>query len=189
MGFSLVELMIGITIMGIVLALAIPSYRIWVQNSQIRNAAESIQNGLQKAKAEAVARNTNVAFSFTTLNAGVVADSSWSVSVVTPASGIESRYALEGSRNVRVTVTPATAATVTFNSFGTVGMPLTAPPQNADGSAPFTQVKLDSSVLAAADNKALLVTIGNASGVGSAIRMCDCRLAPNSSPSACFSAC
>ena len=155
--------------MGILLALALPSYRIWVQNTQIRNAAESILNGLQKAKAEAVARNTNIAFAFTNIASGVVADSSWNISVEAAASGIESRSAMEGSRNVRITVTPAAATTITFNSFGAVVA-------NSGASATFTQIDLDSSVLAPVDSADLRVTVG----AGGNARMCDPNVsAPN----------
>ena len=168
-GFSLIELLIGIAIMAILAGLAMPSFQAWLQNTQIRNAAESIQNGLQRARAEAVGRNTNVEF---VLGAG----SSWVVQLP-DGTNIESRSSSEGSRDVTLTalaadLTPAT--TVTFNNFGGVLV------NNADASVPFAQVDLDSSVLAAADSQELRVTIG----VGGNVRMCD----PNASapsPRAC----
>ncbi len=166
LGFSLIELLIGIAIMAILAGLAMPSFQAWLQNAQIRNAAESVQNGLQRARAEAVGRNTNIEF---VLGAG----SSWVVQL-TDGTDIESRSASEGSRDVTVAVTPAGATTVTFNNFGGL---LAA---NADASLPFTQVDLDSSVLAATDSQELRITIG----LGGNVRMCDPN-APVSSPRAC----
>ena len=61
-GFSLVELIVAVAIMGILFGLAIPSYKDWIQNTRIRTAAESIQNGIQKARSEALIRNTFVEF-------------------------------------------------------------------------------------------------------------------------------
>lgn len=167
LGFSLIELLIGIVILAILMGLAVPSFQTWLQNAQIRNAAESIQNGLQRARAEAVGRNTNVEF---VLGAG----SSWVVRLAGGAN-IESRSSSEGSKNATVAVTPAGTTTVTFNNFGSV-----VQPTNADGSAPFTQVDLGSSVLSPADSQNLRVTVG----LGGNVRMCDPN-APVSSPRAC----
>lgn len=61
-GMSLIELMIGIAVFGILLALGVPTFARWTQNSQIRNSAEAIHNGLMLARAEAVRRNTTVRF-------------------------------------------------------------------------------------------------------------------------------
>lgn len=167
LGFSLIELMVSVVIMAILMTLAVPGFQTWLQNSQIRNAAESIQNGLQRARAEAVGRNTDVTF---VLGAG----SSWVIGVVSSGEVVESRSASEGSRNVTVAVTPAGSATVTFNNLGSVRV------TNADASAPFTQVDLDSPVLAAADSQELRVTLG----FGGNVRMCDPN-APAGSPQAC----
>lgn len=164
-GFSLIELMVGIAILAILLGLALPSFQTWIQNSQIRNAAEAIQNGLQRARAEAVTRNANVEFV-------LGADTSWVVRVVGGAN-IESRSSSEESKNVTATITPVGATTVTFNSVGGLGI-------NTDGSATLTQVELDSSVLPTATSRKLRVTIG----VGGNTRMCDPN-APVSSPRAC----
>lgn len=163
-GFSLVELMIGIAILGILAAVAIPSFQAWTRNSQIRNAAQSIADGLQRARAEAVMRNSNVAFV-------LGADSSWSIGMVAPASAVESRSSIEGSRDVAVTVTPMGATTVTFNNFGSVL------PVNADATTPFTQVD----VAAAGGTQNLRVMLG----LGGNVRMCDPNLAAGSSPRAC----
>ena len=61
-GFSLVELMVGIAIFSILAALAAPSFATWIVSAKIRTTAESIQAGLQLARAEAVKRNTGVRF-------------------------------------------------------------------------------------------------------------------------------
>lgn len=161
----MVELMIGIAILAILMGLAVPSFNIWLQNSQIRNAAESIQNGLQRARAEAVARNANVEFA---LGSG----SSWIVRVAGGAE-IESRPSSEGSKNATLTATPAGATRATFNSFGGL-----AP--NADGTAALAQVEVDSSVLSPADSQELRITIG----LGGNARMCDPRF-PSANPRGC----
>lgn len=64
-GASLIELMVGITLMGLLISLGIPTFSDWLRNAQIRTAAESIQNGLQFARTEAVRRNTSVRFQLT----------------------------------------------------------------------------------------------------------------------------
>ena len=61
-GFSLVELMITVAVLGIVLMIALPNMGAWLQNTQIRTSAEAMQAGLQLARAEALKRNTTVRF-------------------------------------------------------------------------------------------------------------------------------
>ena len=65
-GVTLVELMVGLSILAAVLALAAPNLGTWVQNGRIRSSAESMLSGLQFAKSEAVARNARVRFQLTT---------------------------------------------------------------------------------------------------------------------------
>lgn len=61
-GFSLVELVVAVAIVAVLLALAAPSYRAWIQNTKIRSTTEAILNGIQMAKSEAVRRNFTVRF-------------------------------------------------------------------------------------------------------------------------------
>jgi type IV fimbrial biogenesis protein FimT len=61
-GFSLIELLITLAIVGILLALGASGFRVWISNMRIRTAAESIQSGLQLARAEAVRRNALIQF-------------------------------------------------------------------------------------------------------------------------------
>lgn len=106
-GVTLIELMIGVAILGMLLTLGLPSYARWIQSSQIRTAAESVQNGLQLARTEAVRRNAPVNF---TLNG-----SDWTVTA--NAVPIQSRNATEGSPNAVITA-PSNPFTITFNAFG-----------------------------------------------------------------------
>lgn len=89
-GVSLVELAVGLAIIGTLLALAAPSYSAWIQNTKIRGTAEAILNGLQLARTEAVRRNTRISFYLTdTLTAACAASVSgtnWVVSFDDPTA-------------------------------------------------------------------------------------------------------
>lgn len=65
-GATLIELAIGIVILGLLIALGLPSFTTWLQSGQIRTSAEAIQNGISLARAEAVNRNSTVRFQLTT---------------------------------------------------------------------------------------------------------------------------
>lgn len=106
-GATLVELAIGLVIIAIMTAMALPSFITWIQNTQIRTAAEAMLNGLQMTRAEAVRRNEQVTFSLDGFN--------WNI---TDATGtvIESRSSEEGSRNAVVTVIGTMP--LTFNGLG-----------------------------------------------------------------------
>src|SRR5258708_5346761 len=92
-GFSLIELMIGLTVFGIVLVLGLPSFSEWLQTQQIRVATEATLNGLQVARAEAVRRNLPVQIVFTPPGSG------WAVTESVSAAPIQSRLSAEGSAN------------------------------------------------------------------------------------------
>jgi type IV fimbrial biogenesis protein FimT len=62
----MVELLVGVAIIGILAAIAAPALSNWVLNAQIRAAADAIQNGLQLARGEAVRLNTLMRFQLTT---------------------------------------------------------------------------------------------------------------------------
>lgn len=55
-GFSLIELMVVIVIMGIMMAIAAPSVTEWVASQRVRDAAGSIHSSLTRARSEARAR-------------------------------------------------------------------------------------------------------------------------------------
>jgi len=152
-GLSLIELLVAIVILGIILSLGVPSFNTWIQNSRIRTATESIVNGLQLARAEAVRRNEQVSF---ILGAGT----SWTVQTAA-GTVIQSRASTEGSNNVTLTVTPGGATTATFNELGMIANTGTAPTQ--------IDVDVPTSILPASESRDLRVLITG----GGLIRSCD----------------
>jgi type IV fimbrial biogenesis protein FimT len=172
----MVELMVGIAIFAISTSYGVSSYRIWVQNTQIRNAAESLQNAMQKTKAEAVKRNANVELV-------LAADPIWKIKLagvggleVERASKEEFKTHFNGTvPNVTLAVTPNTATTLTYTGLGSLAT------NNADGTAKITQINLDSSILTTADSRDLRITVGSINGNG---KICDPNL-HNGSPAVC----
>mgnify|MGYP001264933263 CR=1 FL=1 len=59
-GFSLIELLITIVIMGVILGLGLPALTTYTRNVKLRANAESFLAGLQMARGEAVRLNTPV---------------------------------------------------------------------------------------------------------------------------------
>jgi len=154
-GFTLIELMITIVVLGILVFLALPSYTIWMQNTQIRTAGEAILSGFTLARSEAARRNTSVELRMD-------AASGWTATVVATGEVIQTRTAQEGTATAVVTITPAGADRVTFSGLGRVTL-------NDDGSAPITEIKVDSTRIPAAESREMCVTV-NATGL---TRMCD----------------
>lgn len=137
-GFTMIELMVGVIVIGILAAVGAPSLRSWVQNAQIRTTAEAIQNGLQLARAGAVHRNGLVRFQLTDNLTSACAlsttSSNWVVSQddatdpaiaatrcattasdTTPPRIIQTRSSAEGSSNA---VVAAGQSSFIFNGLG-----------------------------------------------------------------------
>jgi len=177
-GFTLIELLIVLMILGIALTLAMPSYRQWIQNTHIRNTAESVLHGMQRARAEAVSRNTTIAFNLTP-GGGVF----WSVTFLDDANNpvaIESRPSDEVPQSVKMTPHPIPVGsetpptTLTYSNLGGI-VP------NADGSTSITQIDVDSDALPAEDSRDLRIVVG----VGGMVRMCDPNVTSASDPRHC----
>jgi len=161
-GFSLVELMIAVSVMAILAVFALPSYTIWIENTRIRNAADSLNTGLQKARVEALKRNADVKFE---LGVG----SEWKVGCVTVTADcpeiIEARGIKEGSSaSVSVTTTPVGASVLVFTSLGRIRSLVEGAPE-----VPFTQIAVDNTSMSSVDSRDLRILI-DAGGAG---KLCD----------------
>lgn len=118
-GFGLVEMVIVVAIIGITAAITMPSYSAWIQNTKVRTATESILNGIQKARSEALMRNTQVKFT-------LGANSAWTVQCVTvaicndlPGGIVETRSNGEAdTTTVTVTPTPGGSSEIIFTNLG-----------------------------------------------------------------------
>lgn len=64
-GFTIIELMIAIGLIGILLAVALPQAVKWRGNARLKSAARDLYSNFQKAKLEAIKRNVPVVISFT----------------------------------------------------------------------------------------------------------------------------
>jgi len=156
-GFTLIELIVTVTILAVLATLALPSFQAILANAQIRTAAQGLHDGLQFARAEAIRLNTRVIFTKNTA-------SGWTVSRESPSATLQVRPGSEGSAVATVAVVPSAATKVTFNSLGQVVV-------NADGSGSISQLDVDvpTSVISAEQSKELRVTVSG----GGAIRLCD----------------
>ena len=179
-GISLIEIAITLVILALLIALGAPSFQTWLINTQIRNSAESMSSGLQRARSEAVRRNQSVQFTLVSLANPSVLDNtcaasavgtSWVVSLDDPSGrcavdasdviaprAVEKRAAGDGSRAAVVAgvdAAGAAASAVTFNGFG-----------RTSGANPLAQINVTSN---SAGTRALRVQISS----GGSVRMCD----------------
>lgn len=163
-GFSLIELVIAMAIMGVLLARGVPTVTGWVQNSQIRTAAEAMQNGLQVARQQAVQLNTKVKFALT--------GSDWAITVVNPAIAIQSRVNNVDTPNASVA---GSQSEVVFNGLGRVS-------PSPSGLISFAVTNPNGGGCAAAGGgmRCMSVTVQS----GGQIRLCDPKL-PTTDPQSC----
>jgi type IV fimbrial biogenesis protein FimT len=185
-GFSLVELLVVVAVLGLVLMLGLPNIAAWLQNTQIRTSAESAISGLQLARTEALRRNRTVRFNLVdSLQAGcnlANAGPDWIVSQADPTALcgvapsdtvdpfiVQKRSNQDGSPN---TLLAASASSITFNGLGAASGALQIDFSNPGGGACQT---------AAGPMRCLRVVV-SASG---SVRMCDPAVGDATDPRAC----
>jgi type IV fimbrial biogenesis protein FimT len=187
-GMNIIEMMVAVAIVGMVMAMAGPYALVWIQNTQLRNAAEGVLSGVQNARVEALKRNTFVSFQLTDANS-----TAFQTCLYDPiANGCQgganailaTRSASEGSLNARVAsdtvASDPTAALgpgsgvpgqVTFDTFGRLA-----------STAPNNMLRIDvRNTVAGADERRLVIIIG----LGGQIRMCDPKLSKATNPQGC----
>jgi len=173
-GFTIIEMLVGITIVALLFLLAVPSFKSWIQNTQIRAATHAIADGINLARGEAIHRNVAVQLQLTSLGNG--SNEAWTVSEVPAPIGtgtiVQQWSSADGASSTKIA--QAGGGLITFNALGRV-LPLNP----FDNSAPLLQVDVTSSVNDPALRN-LRVVVGN----GGMARMCDPNLA-QPDPRAC----
>jgi type IV fimbrial biogenesis protein FimT len=191
-GFTLIEVIIAVTIAAFILAAALPSAGAWIRNSRIRTAAESMSVGLQQARAEAVRLNQPVSFYLVSDSSPVTmsdacalssASSSWVVSTMSPAGKCQSdrdkfvalRPAGDTAVGLSVAATDASAGaatTVSFNGYGQIS-----------NASPISCIRVSNP--GDTSTRALNIAVN----AGGQVRMCDPAVTDNNDPRKCLAGC
>jgi type IV fimbrial biogenesis protein FimT len=193
-GFSLLELMVVLTLIAVLALLATPSMVEWMKNQRIRGSAEAVLNGLQTARAEAIRRNRPAGFwlvsNLTDSCALSNTSGTWVVSVHSPANAcatapsattaplLVTSHAAQGNQDVLAADASGSAASeVRFDGYGRI----------LDGSTPIARIDIRDPADASKTTpdthtyRSLRVLIH---GTG-AIRLCDPRISTTGDTRAC----
>ena len=176
-GFTLIEAMVALVILGVLAAAGMPSFFAWLHNAQIRTAAENIRSGLQAARSEAIRRNALI--EFTLDNPSVTGGTGWTIrapNAVLTEQTIQVTPSNEGTRNVVLTRLPNGAVGTTFNGFGRLA---------STAVNPLLCVRLTNAAVAEADMHEFAVAIVD----GSEIKLCDPKITDSKDPRTCPETC
>lgn len=140
-GITLIEVVITIALAAILLFTVAPSVSSMITNGRLRSSAESVQQGIQRARNEALKRNQDVSLWFVTTDAAgnldngcalSAASKAWVVSIDNPAGAC--------AASVSDTVAPRVLEKSAGNAAGT-NVTLTA--FQVDGVTPSSSVMFD----------------------------------------------
>ena len=188
-GFTLVEMAVALAIMGLLVAVTVPSAVEWVRNLQVRSTTESLRAGLERARMDALKNNRSVSYWLVADDAVVPggeckvssAGRHWVISVKNPEGKcnetvaskdpllVSRSEAVSGSSRVTVAAIDASAKDASRVIFNTLGQVVNADAisritiKPASGTARELQIRVES---------------------GGAIRSCDPKVS-SSDPRAC----
>jgi type IV fimbrial biogenesis protein FimT len=160
-GFTLIELMIALSIFAILVFLALPMYAQFMGNSQIRNAAENSLTGVRLAQAAAIKGNSRAKFVIDANGWSVYA---WNDEIADFALAPTQSYLFaEGASHTTNAPTPPGATMVTFDGLGRVFL-------NADATASLTRIDFTNPSVTNPRNLRVMI-----SGIGgnTGIKLCD----------------
>ncbi|QBB72668.1 prepilin-type N-terminal cleavage/methylation domain-containing protein [Pseudolysobacter antarcticus] len=117
-GFSLIELLVVLLIVGILFVVSMPSFSTWIQNGKTRSVAESMQNGLRFAQTEGLRLSRTTTFTLSTTGWTVDYVQNSASDTITPHPLLVSPSSNLGG--VVITPSAGTPAILEFNTFGRV---------------------------------------------------------------------
>ncbi|HTH68290.1 MAG TPA: GspH/FimT family pseudopilin [Rhodanobacter sp.] len=130
-GFTLIEMLVTLAIFAVLLMIAIPSMRPFLQSQSVKNASMDINSTVALARSEAIKRNATVDV---TANSATDWSQGWVVSQTTPAATIRKQPALG---NIVIT---SSSGSFSFDGNGrmtSTGSTFTIKPVNKAGSQPL----------------------------------------------------
>ena len=151
-GFTLIELMITVVLMGVLAGLAVPSFRSLIAVQRIKNASFDLFSALNYARSEAIKSNGNIslragsATGTNTWSTGWRVDDgtnilrSWTVNSNVAVAEASSATVITFSRDGRLTTTPkiefASSATLSGVNPRCVQVDLSGRPNTQSGACP-----------------------------------------------------
>ena len=148
-GFTLIELMVALTIVGITASYAIPNLTFFLHNQALIAAAKDIQAGPQRAKALAVSRNEIMYVLYT--------NKSWTIR--DSKNAVVESSADTSPAHVVLSFIPNPSNRISYNSFGMITT-------NVDASNTPTEMNIVSNAGKATTSYKIQIN-------GGAIRLCE----------------
>ncbi len=151
-GFTLIEMLVTVAIFAILVALTVPSMKMWVANTKVRTVADSLQNGIRLAQSEAERLSRQVVFALTTDQnpatgfTAVTSGPSWAIQTVPlPGTGeaptlIASGVLSSAGTVVTIAAGSANQTALCFNSLGRLVSNATPGPSGATCTTPTAPV-------------------------------------------------
>jgi prepilin-type N-terminal cleavage/methylation domain-containing protein len=134
-GFSVVELVVVIAILGILTTIAVPNFVAWIPKYRVKDAAQDLYSNIQLAKMEAIKRNQNCTVTF---DAGA---DNYQISLLNRTITLA-----DYGSGVQYAAAPVPAA-ITFNSRGFADSAVNVTLTNAPNSASYQLSILTSGVV------------------------------------------
>jgi type IV fimbrial biogenesis protein FimT len=141
-GFTLVELVVTISLIGILLAVAIPGMRQLTLNQGVKTAAFDLMSALQYARSEAIKRPSETV----TLKSGATSDGAWSTGwrLLDGSSNVLRSWSVASSITVADTnTTPVTAISFSKDGHLTVTPKLEVDPATTTDGVSARCIKVD----------------------------------------------